>query len=140
MIDLQLRIFAEESLGDLLSEIYEAMRGGQKRLAAMGIRALLEEVMIDKVGDQGSFAKNLDTFCANGYASLFQRDQLSAILDVGHAAMHRSYEPSDKELVVAIDIAEGIIASIYIHPEQAEKLAGSVPPRPLRVKPRKSDG
>jgi hypothetical protein len=34
----------------LLSEIYEALDGGQHQLAAMGIRALLEQVMIVKVG------------------------------------------------------------------------------------------
>jgi hypothetical protein len=44
-------------LGDLFLEIYQAVRGGQLRLAIMGVRALIEQVMIDKVGDNGSFAK-----------------------------------------------------------------------------------
>src|SRR5687768_8893142 len=43
----------EGELGSLLYEIYQAVHGGQYRLAAMGVRALLEQVMIAKVGDQG---------------------------------------------------------------------------------------
>lgn len=137
---MKVRSAAEEALGELLHEIYEALRGGQRRLAAMGIRALLEQVMIDKVGDQFSFFKNIDAFCQQGYASLVQRDQLITILDAGHAAMHRSYAPSDRDLSTALDIIEGIMASIYVHPDSAEKLAGRVPQRPARLKPPKSDG
>jgi hypothetical protein len=47
-------------IGSLLNEIYEAAHGGQDRLATMGIRALLENLMISMVGDQGSFGKNLN--------------------------------------------------------------------------------
>jgi hypothetical protein len=80
-------------LGDLFLEIYQAVRGGQLRLAIMGIRALIEQVMIHKVGDNGSFAKNLDAFQQAGYVSLVQRDALNDILDAGHATIHRAYEP-----------------------------------------------
>src|SRR5258707_2762459 len=41
----------EEKIGDLMHEVYRAVDGKQYRLAAMGIRALLEQVMILKVGD-----------------------------------------------------------------------------------------
>src|SRR5262249_58142817 len=45
----------DAALASLLHEIYEAVHGGQYRLAAMGIRALLEQIMVSKVGDRGSF-------------------------------------------------------------------------------------
>jgi hypothetical protein len=41
-------------LGNLFIEICQAVRGGQLRLAIMGVRALIEKVMILKVGDKGS--------------------------------------------------------------------------------------
>lgn len=124
----------------LLNEIYEALRGGQKRLAGMGIRALLETVMVDLVGDHGTFAENLNKFQEAGYVSARQRAHIEPILDVGHAAMHRAFVPEDSELNAAMDIAEGILASIFIHPESASKIAGRVPPRPPRLKPAKLDG
>jgi len=40
----------DAALGSLLHEIYQAVHGGQYRLAAMGIRALLEQIMVSKVG------------------------------------------------------------------------------------------
>jgi len=52
----------------------------------MGLRAALEQVMIIKVGDQGSFAKNLEAFCDKGGASRVERDAISAVLDAGHAS------------------------------------------------------
>src|ERR1700730_1744555 len=39
----------EAKLGELLYEIYEAVQGKQYRLAVMGIRAFLEQLMIIKV-------------------------------------------------------------------------------------------
>ena len=50
------------ALGALLFEVYQAVDGGQFRLAAMGIRALLEQVMIAKVGDHRTFNEKLDAF------------------------------------------------------------------------------
>src|SRR6266850_5135987 len=41
----------DAAIGAVMMEVYQAVTGGQYRLAAMGIRALLEQVMIQKVGD-----------------------------------------------------------------------------------------
>jgi hypothetical protein len=119
-------------LPGLFDEVYEAVRGGQHRLAVMGIRAILENVMVANVGDQGSFAANLDAFSKGGYISLVQRDAMADILDAGHAAMHRSYKPSVADLNTALDIAEGIVSAIYVHAEKAKSVASRVPARPLR--------
>jgi hypothetical protein len=125
---------AESELGSLLTEIYQAVDGDQHRLAAMGIRALLEQVMILKVGDHRSFDKNLDEFQNAGYLSLLQRDAMRATLDVGHAVMHRAFKPTEEDLKVALDVVEGVLAPIFAHKEAAEKLADRVPPRPPKPK------
>ena len=97
----------DAALGSLLHEIYQAVRGGQYRLAAMGIRALLEQIMVSKVGDLGSFEKQLDAFEKGGYISFIQRDAMTATLEVGHAAMHRAHQPTEEDVKVALDIVEG---------------------------------
>jgi hypothetical protein len=122
----------DAELGSLLHEIYQAVHGGQYRLAAMGIRALLEQIMISKVGDQGSFEKQLDEFEKEGYISFVQRDAMKATLEVGHAAMHRAYRPTEEDVKLALDIVEGIMAPLYHHGGKAEKMADRVPPRPPR--------
>lgn len=62
----------KEFIHDLMKEIYSSLHNNSRRLATMGIRALLEHIMINKAGDQGSFSKNIDSFAAQGYISLSQ--------------------------------------------------------------------
>jgi hypothetical protein len=124
----------EKHLGELFDEIYEAVRGGQYRLAAMGIRALVEQMMISKVGDHGSFENNMNAFCERGYISPVQRDAMNDILEAGHAVIHRFFRPNEQELSTALDITEGIFAAIYVHGEAAADVAARIPPRPPRPK------
>lgn len=114
---------------DLLKEIYSSLHNNSRRLATMGIRALIEHIMIKKAGDKGSFAKNLDSFAAQGLISLSQEDILNTILEAGHATMHRAYSPSTEDLHTCMDITESIIASVYIHPEKAKILKTKIPKR-----------
>ena len=79
----------------LFEEIYEAVGGAQYRLALMGIRALLEQVMISNVGDHGTFERNLNTLCEQGYISIKQRDAMNDVLEAGHATTHRQFSPTE---------------------------------------------
>jgi hypothetical protein len=126
----------------LLEEIYQAVDGGQHRLAAMGVRALLEQVMIAEIGDIGGFDKKLDAFQEAGLISSRQREAMRATLDVGDAAMHRAHTPDKTELNTCLDIAEGVMSAIYAQREAVEKLVRRVPPREngrgRAAKPKKS--
>jgi hypothetical protein len=82
---LDLRIDVDHDVRSLSAEIYKAPGGGHHRLAAMGIRALLEQVMVIKVCDHGYFGENLGAFCEKGFILRIQRDVLSTVLDLGHA-------------------------------------------------------
>src|SRR5260370_10816818 len=122
----------DAAIGAVLMEVFQAVDGGQYRLAAMGIRALLEQVMIQKVGDLPTFDQKLDEFQKQGYISAIQRDAMRATLDVGDAAMHRAFLPTEQDLTLALDIVEGILAPIYDHRTEAERMADKVPPRTSR--------
>ena len=100
----------------------------------MGIRALLEKVMIEKCGDNGSFWENVKEFEKQGYVSRIQRERLETILEAGHAAIHRLYKPSKDDLVTLVDIAESLVESIYIHGSKIEKLKNGIPPRTPKAK------
>jgi Domain of unknown function (DUF4145) len=119
---------------ELLNEIYEAVRGGQHRLAAMGVRALLEQVIIEKVGDQGTFSKNLDAFQTRGYVALIQRETLENILETGHAAMHRLFSPTAEDLDVLLDVTEVVLQAVFLHLPASTNVADRVPPRKSRPK------
>ena len=121
----------EVRLGELLYEIYEAVQGKQPRLAVMGIRAFLEQLMVSKVGDNGSFEQNLDAFQTKGFISKVQRNAMASILDSGHAVIHRMHKPTEEDLKTALDITDAITASIHFHEDDAKAVAARTPPRKI---------
>jgi hypothetical protein len=113
----------------LIPEIYAALHAKSYSLAAMGVRALLESIMIQQVGDKGSFQKNMHAFHEAGGISTRQKTIIADTLEVGHGAIHRGYVPTRSDIVNALDIAEGLIETIYINEGKAKKLRERVPPK-----------
>jgi hypothetical protein len=122
----------DQTKRELLGEIYSALGAGSTRLALMGIRALLEHIMIEQVGDCGTFAKNLAAFENQGCISSHQRASLSRIIEAGHASMHRAYKPRLEDVMFCLDVTELLIASIYIHPARSQQMA--VPQKQKKAK------
>jgi len=113
----------------LLKEIYSALHNNSIALATMGIRALIEHITIDRVGDKGSIGENVKAFLAGGYIAAKSEPVFKEILlEFGHAAMHRGHFPKPAELVTLLDITESLIETIYIHPHRAKGLS-TPPPR-----------
>lgn len=120
---------SENFVNLLLNEIYVALQNDSPHLAAMGVRSLIERVMVAKTGDLGSFAKNMAKFETLGYVSRIQRDRLEAILEAGHATIHRSFSPSTQDVITLVDIAEHIVETVYLHEAKIMELKSRVPPR-----------
>jgi len=125
-------------IGKLLREIYAAISVDACTVAAMGVRALIEFVMVSKVNDQGTFAKNLDAFAAKGFVSAHERARLDRILDLGSAAIHRAFVPTPRVTLTLLEIAEHIIAAIYLHDDAVDAATRNVPPRVSAPKQKKS--
>jgi hypothetical protein len=113
----------------LMREVYTAIQNGSYRLATMGVRAVLEIMMIEKIGDRRTFKEKVDAFQQAGYLSLRQAMNLHSILDAGHAAIHRGWDPTDKDVGTLLDITESIIATVYLHEDLVRHLDDEVPKR-----------
>ena len=125
----------ETEIEQLLEEIYVALHNKSLRLAAMGIRALLEFIMADKVGDHGSIGENVKHFFEAGFvARVDQATFKDKLIEAGHAAMHRGYKPNPEDLGTLLDLTESLIASVYVHPERAKRLADRIPSRKEKSK------
>lgn len=85
--------------------------------------------MIEKIGDNGSFKKNLNQFHEQGYISKIQKDVLEPILDAGHATIHRNFDPSSKDIEILVDVTESIIEAVYVNENKAKQIQKNVPPR-----------
>ncbi|GLR27253.1 hypothetical protein GCM10007875_23440 [Limnobacter litoralis] len=99
---------------DFIQEIYSALKAGNRRLAVLGVRALLEQVMLENVGDQGNFLANLNKFELEGFISRLQREALQPVVEAGHASMHRGFKASETEIDSILDVLENVMESIYV--------------------------
>jgi hypothetical protein len=82
-----------EQIQSLLNETYVCLQNDCRSSAAMCVRAIFEAVMIDKIGDQGTFAANIHEFEKQGYISKKQKEIIEPVLEAGHASIHRAFIP-----------------------------------------------
>jgi len=117
----------------LLGEIYAALYADSRRLAMMGARALLDMLILEKVGDIGTFQEKLDKLENEGIVGKKNKDYLSAALDAGSAAAHRGYAAKVEEVNYVMDIVENLLETVYALGEAADIVKRSTPPRKKRA-------
>lgn len=117
----------------LYDEIYDALSIGAYRLCAMGIRALVEKIMTEQVGDCGTFESTIKAFFEKGYVAPFQQDMFRNVLvEAGHAAMHRGFKPDGPTVTTLLDIVENIMNAIYYQPMVSDQVKRNIPAREPR--------
>jgi hypothetical protein len=89
-------------------------------------------IMVDKVGDCGTFLEKLDAMEKHFYISLRQKHTLEAIINAGNASTHRGWVPSDDDIATLFDITENLIDTVYLHEDLARTIESKVPPRAPR--------
>ena len=126
--NLRLNLKADDAFVEvLLNEIYVAFQNNLSSLSTMGIRALLEKIMISKVEDKGTFKEKTEKFEKLGYVSTLQRERLDTILEAGHAAMHREYTPDMEAMSIILDITEHIVETVFLHEAKVAHLKTKIP-------------
>jgi hypothetical protein len=128
--------FADDDIAfvpPLVREIYGALQHGYLRLAACGVRALIEQIAVQQnAGDQGSFAKNIGELRDRGGLSADQYKRVMTVIDAGSATIHRGHVPTQEDVVTMLAITEHIVAGTYLHPPAVEALASRTPARAPR--------
>ena len=119
-----------ETFRDLLAEVYSACAFDARTLAAMGIRALIDGVANDKVGDNGNFKKKLELLTAGEFLSSYQTEVIDAAFYAGSASMHRAFRPSSDVLTKLLDIVEHLLQCTYVLKRVANDLKKATPKRP----------
>lgn len=110
-------------------EICKAIDYGMPGLAAMGIRALLDDVMNKTVGDIGGFERKICAMLEAGYISIKQKEVLLDVLELGHAAIHRGYTPHINDVEIAFDIIENMVDIILHSDSRSKHLKKKIPER-----------
>ncbi len=103
-----------EEVLTLLDEVYVALHADSRSLAMMGARALIDMVIVNEVGDPGSFPEKLSALQDAGFLGDKNRELLAAALDVGNAASHRGHRPERKHVQSVMDIVENLLQSTIL--------------------------
>ncbi len=117
-----------EKYSELLDEIYSALHANNKRLAMMGARTIFDAFILEKVGDVRGFKAGLMALNKNGFIAEKSLPLIEAAIDAGHAASHRSYRPSVKNMMLVMDVIENILQTDLLAKAE-EELRKSTPKR-----------
>jgi hypothetical protein len=124
-------------LASVLNEVYNSLDADNRALPMMGARAVLDMVIVDKVGDVGGFVEKLKQLEVQGFISQKNREVLDVALDAGSAAAHRGYAPKLGEVHSVMDIVENLLQAIYVLDKVAAEVRKSTPARPASKRPQK---
>lgn len=94
-------------------------------LAAIGIRAVVEAVCIDKSCTGHNLENNIDLLVKKGHLAADQARFLHLQRFMGNAAAHEIAPPEQAELRAALDIAENLLVNLYVLPVLAEEMKKS---------------
>jgi hypothetical protein len=111
------------------TECYEAFFVGAVWIACVGVRSVLEQVMIEKIGDKKTFANNLKAFREEGYISASDESRLMILVEAGHASTHRSFYPKEEEVAVILDVLSNLLEKLYFDENKLAALRDRIPPR-----------
>jgi hypothetical protein len=121
-------------LQKLLSEIYRSLDADTRALPMMGARAVLDRVIVDTVGDVGTFTEKLKKLEEERHISAKGQEILKVALDAGSAAAHRGHAPTVKNVHSVMDIVENLVHSTYVLERVAKEIKKDLPLRSLKQK------
>lgn len=121
-----------DGMESLCEEIYTALQSKSFRLVAMGLRALMDELLNHTIGDIGGFEKKVDKMVADGFLSKLQKEVLDPTLELGHAAIHRGHTPSSSQVDAALSIVESLLELFYVQKLAIDRLKAGVKPRQMK--------
>jgi hypothetical protein len=113
----------------LLKEIYTAIQFDLRAIASMGLRAVIDTVCVEAVGDIKTFKQKLEALKSLGRISGFDFDVLVVAIEAGNASAHRGFIPNTQDLETLLDVVERLLKTQYILPARAHQLAMNTPKR-----------
>jgi hypothetical protein len=126
----------DQETAHLLREVYAATDNSLFVLASMGVRTILDRVIVDAVGDRGTYKEKLDALKAEHYIDEQELQTILPVIDAGSASAHRGFKPRKESLNDMLDIAEHLLEKFKIAPkrkatlsQKANELRARVPKR-----------
>lgn len=111
-----------EKYREILNEIYSALDNSLFFLASTGTRTVLDQLIVEKIGDVGGFKAKVTELMDRGTIDEDEKEMLLAVIDAGSASAHRNFRPSDDLLKSMMDILEEVLFKLLVAPSRKRKL------------------
>jgi hypothetical protein len=106
----------------IYDETHKALLGKQPILAGVGLRALIEAVCREKNAKGRNLEKRIDSLVELGVLTRDGADILHALRALGNSAAHEVEAQPEANLLVAFDVIENLLNTVYIIPKKAARL------------------
>lgn len=113
----------------LIDEIEMSVKNGARALPIMGIRALIESLMLTYFDDKGSFRKNVNNFASQGHITIQNKQILLSVIDAGSAAIHRAHIPRQEDIATCIAVVVNLLETLKVITPKVKELDASTPKR-----------
>lgn len=121
----------DPDLKGLLEEVYSAANDRQPRLLSMGIRAVLDRLMILVLNsDVGNFKNKLDKMVSEGNLTQNQSENIKIVIDAGSASSHRGFNPPRELREEMVIVMENLVREYYVTGPMLQTARLKIPPRP----------
>nr|WP_272929631.1 DUF4145 domain-containing protein [Pseudomonas syringae] len=96
------------------------MNGEQPILAGLAVRILIEMICKNQsAGGKNLFAK-IDDLKSKGVLTTSGAEILHKLRSMGNDSAHEAKPSTSKQLILAMDVVENLLQSVYIHPDEAK--------------------
>lgn len=110
-----------ETVQRIYGETISALNNGQRVLAGIGIRALVETICKDKNAPGANLARKIDGLIGQGVLTADGAAILHKIRTLGNDAAHEVKPHKPEQLSLALDVCEHLLNGVYLLPHYAEK-------------------
>ena len=118
--------FVPELIRNAYNQSVTALGEQANILASIGLRACVEAVCNHLKISGSSLDKRIDSLFKAGHVSNTDKRRLHAIRFLGNDAAHEIKEPEERDLLIALDIVDHLLNSVFILERRARRLESVV--------------
>ncbi|WP_064596102.1 DUF4145 domain-containing protein [Pseudomonas sp. DR 5-09] len=103
-------------------ELIDAMNAGQRILAGLGIRVVVESICVDLNAEGDSLYKKINDLSLKKAITQVDASILHKLRSLGNASAHEAKPSSAEQLDLAMNVVEHLLLGTYIHPRLAQSV------------------
>jgi len=125
--------YVPKNTRSVYEETIKAFNSGMLILAAIGARTIIEAIAIEQKITTRGIKRKIDKMTQKKIITPSGAKLLLLIKDMGNLATHEIKKHHSDDLSLCIDIIEGVLKELYVHPKEAENTRKFVDEKWIRV-------